>query len=194
MTGTKKPRVVITGLGVVSPIGCELETVWQNLVSGKSGIRPIASLPMQSLPFKSGGECVDFTGAAEDYGVLDKQLQRAIKKNAKVMCREIEMGVAAAQKALTHSGLTSEIRNSDRCGVLFGCDYILTRPEEYADGVDNCRDEDHLFHVERWPTSGLPKVNPLWLLKYLQTCRTVTWRSSTICVGRTTRSRFAKPA
>ena len=108
MTGTKKPRVVITGLGVVSPIGCELETVWQNLVSGKSGIRPIASLPMQSLPFKSGGECVDFTGAAEDYGVLDKQLQRAIKKNAKVMCREIEMGVAAAQKALTHSGLTSE--------------------------------------------------------------------------------------
>ncbi len=167
MTGTTKPRVVITGLGVVSPIGCELETVWQNLVTGKSGIRPISSLPMQSLPFKSGGECVEFTGAAEDYGALDKQLQRAIKKNAKVMCREIEMGVAAAQKALTHSGLTPELRNPDRCGVLFGSDYILTRPEEYADGVDNCRDEQQQFHVERWPTAGLPKVNPLWLLKYL---------------------------
>ena len=167
MTGTTKPRVVITGLGVVSPIGCDLFTVWKNLSEGRSGIRPITSLPMQSLPFQSGGECVDFTGEIEDYGVLDKQLQRAIKKNSKVMCREIEMGVAAAQKALLHSGLSAEIRNPDRCGVLFGSDYILTRPEEFADGVDNCRDEAREFHVERWPTDGLPKVNPLWLLKYL---------------------------
>jgi len=167
MAGTTKTRVVITGLGVVSPIGCDLDTVWQSLVAGRSGIRPIASLPMQSLLFQSGGECVDFTGAVEDYGVNDKQLQRSIKKNAKVMCREIEMGVAAAQKALAHSGLTPEARNADRCGVLFGSDYILTRPEEYADGVDNCRDESGEFHVERWPTDGLPKVNPLWLLKYL---------------------------
>ena len=151
MTGITKPRVVITGLGVVSPIGCDLLTVWKNLSEGRSGIRPITSLPMQSLPFQSGGECVDFTGDIEDYGVLDKQLQRAIKKNSKVMCREIEMGVAAAQKALLHSGLVAEIRNPDRCGVLFGSDYILTRPEEYADGVDNCRDEAREFHVERWP-------------------------------------------
>jgi len=167
MSGTTKPRVVITGLGVVSPIGCDLETVWQSLTQGRSGIRPITSLPMQSLPFQSGGECVDFTGAIEDYGVLDKQLQRAIKKNSKVMCREIEMGVAAAQKALLHSGLSPDSRNPDRCGVLFGSDYILTRPEEFADGVENCRDEARKFHVERWPTDGLPKVNPLWLLKYL---------------------------
>ncbi len=167
MSGSTKPRIVITGLGVVSPIGCDLDTVWKNLTEGRSGIRPITSLPMQSLPFQSGGECVDFTGAIEDYGVLDKQLQRAIKKNSKVMCREIEMGVAAAQKALLHSGLSSDMRNPDRCGVLFGSDYILTRPEEYADGVENCRDEAREFHVERWPTDGLPKVNPLWLLKYL---------------------------
>jgi 3-oxoacyl-[acyl-carrier-protein] synthase II len=167
MLGTTKPRVVITGLGVVSPIGCDLETVWKSLTEGRSGIRPITSLPMQSFPFQSGGECVEFTGAIEDYGVLDKQLQRAIKKNSKVMCREIEMGVAAAQKALLHSGLSADARNPDRCGVLFGSDYILTRPEEYADGVENCRDAAREFHVERWPTDGLPKVNPLWLLKYL---------------------------
>lgn len=167
MSGTTKPRVVITGLGVVSPIGCDLDTIWKFLSEGRSGIRPITSLPMQSMPFQSGGECVEFTGAIEDYGVLDKQLQRAIKKNSKVMCREIEMGVAAAQKALLHSGLSAETRDPDRCGVLFGSDYILTRPEEYADGVDHCRDEAGEFHVERWPTDGLPKVNPLWLLKYL---------------------------
>lgn len=167
MAGTEKTRVVITGMGIVSPLGCDLEQVWGNLAGQKSGIRPITSLPMQSLPFQSGGECIEFTGAIEDYGVTDKTLQRSIKKNAKVMCREIEMGVAAAQKALIHSGLSAESRAPDRCGVLFGSDYILTRPEEYADGVRQCRDENQAFHSEQWPVQGLPKVNPLWLLKYL---------------------------
>jgi 3-oxoacyl-[acyl-carrier-protein] synthase II len=167
MGGFSKNRVVITGMGLVSPIGCELEEVWQNISQQKSGIRPIANLPMQAFTFQSGGECTNFTGAIEDYGPLEKTLQRSIKKNAKVMCREIEMGVACAQKALTHSGLTEDKRNADRCGVLFGCDYIVTRPEEYLDGVQNCRDAASAFQVSLWPTQGLPKVNPLWLLKYL---------------------------
>ncbi len=167
MTESPKQRVVITGLGVVSPIGCELDKVWENLSQQNSGVKPIASLPMQSFPFQSGGECTDFTGAIEDYGTIDKQLQRAIKKNMKVMCREIEMGVAAAQKALAHSGLSAEKRNPDRCGVLFGCDYILTRPEEFSDGARACRDESGITQVGLWPQMGLTKVNPLWLLKYL---------------------------
>jgi 3-oxoacyl-[acyl-carrier-protein] synthase II len=166
MSGSPK-RVVITGLGVVSPIGCDLERVWENLSQQKSGIQPISSLPLQSLPFQSGGECKEFTGDIEDYGPIDKQLQRAIKKNMKVMCREIEMGVAASQKALAHSGLSVEARDPDRCGVLFGSDYILTRPEEFEDGVRSCRDSNYQMQVERWPTEGLAKVNPLWLLKYL---------------------------
>jgi 3-oxoacyl-[acyl-carrier-protein] synthase II len=167
MSGTTKTRVVITGMGVVSPLGCNLAQVWKNLDEQVSGIRKISSLPMQSLPFQSGGECTDFTGAVEDYGVTEKSLQRSIKKSSKVMCREIEMGVAAAQKALIDSGLSAETRSPDRCGVLFGSDYILTRPEEFADGVRNCKDPQRLFHPDQWPVQGLPKVNPLWLLKYL---------------------------
>jgi 3-oxoacyl-[acyl-carrier-protein] synthase II len=84
-----------------------------------------------------------------------------------VMCREIEMGVAAAQKALANSGLGDD-RDPDRCGCLFGCDYILSRPEEYADGVNHCRAQSGgEFHMADWPDYGLFKVNPLWLLKYL---------------------------
>ncbi|MEZ6075068.1 MAG: beta-ketoacyl synthase N-terminal-like domain-containing protein [Pirellulaceae bacterium] len=76
-------------------------------------------------------------------------------------------GVAAAQKALAHSGLGAE-RNPERCGCLFGCDYILTRPEEFADGMRNVREaKGGRFDVADWPQFGLPKVNPLWLLKYL---------------------------
>jgi 3-oxoacyl-[acyl-carrier-protein] synthase II len=171
------PRVVITGLGVVSPIGTDPESLWTNLESGQTGIRPIESLPTKALPVHSGAEVRDFTGKIEDYGPLEKALQRSIKKNMKVMCREIEMGVAAAQKALTHSGL-DQARDPERCGCLFGCDYILTRPEEYADGLRNCRqhspgENDRSAHdaiaqwVAAWPQYGLPKVNPLWLLKYL---------------------------
>ena len=165
-----KTRVVITGLGVVSPIGLDLDTIWSNLTEGRSGIGPIESMPTHSLPVKSAAECKSFSGEIEDYGPLDKVTQRSIKKNMKVMCREIEMGVAAAQKALAHSGL-GESRDPERCGCLFGCDYILSRPEEYADGLINCRENsesaDVAGYVKAWPTFGLPKVNPLWLLKYL---------------------------
>ncbi|MFO1064775.1 MAG: beta-ketoacyl synthase N-terminal-like domain-containing protein [Pirellulales bacterium] len=167
MTNTNSQRVVITGMGVVSPLGCEPDTLWENVAAGRSSIAPLKAVPGSALPIKHGSEANDFTGAIEDYGPLDNQLKRAIKKNMKVMCREIEMGVAAAQKALTHCNFPESERTPERCGVLFGCDYILTRPEEYADGVQSCRDEAGEFHIERWPTLGLPKVNPLWLLKYL---------------------------
>lgn len=181
-------RVVITGLGIISPIGMEPDTLWNNLVEGRSGIAPLQNLPSDGLPFRSAAEVSEFTGNIEDYGPLDKTLQRAIKKGIKVMCREIEMGVAAAQRALAHSGLGQD-RDPDRCGCLFGCDYILTRPEEYSAGLVNCRrsiqalvaqsvtgqsaesetdSPDELAScVAKWPSSGLPKVNPLWLLKYL---------------------------
>jgi 3-oxoacyl-[acyl-carrier-protein] synthase II len=167
MTRSTSDRVVITGLAVISPLGCEPESLWQNVQAGNSGIGPLQALPARALPIHFGAEVKDFTGAIEDYGPVDNLLKRAIKKNMKVMCREIEMGVAASQKALLHSGVALGSHDPDRIGVLFGCDYILTRPEEYSDGAENCRDESHEFHIDRWPTDGLPKVNPLWLLKYL---------------------------
>lgn len=160
-------RVVITGAGIVSPIGTELDTVWENLDQGKSGIGPIENLPTDALPFDAGGEVRDFSGAIEDYGPLEKKLLRAIKKGSKIMCREIEMGVAASQKAITNSGLPDD-RVAERCGCIFGCDYILTRPEEYEDGMRNCLAENNgKFELNDWPEHGLGKVNPLWLLKYL---------------------------
>lgn len=167
MTSSTSDRVVITGLGVISPLGCEPESLWNNVQAGQSGIAALRSLPVSSLPVHFGAEVSQFSGAIEDYGPLEAGLKRSIKKNMKVMCREIEMGVAASQKALASSGLPLGSHHPDRVGVLFGCDYILTRPEEYSDGVNGCRDEQHQFHIERWPTQGLPKVNPLWLLKYL---------------------------
>ena len=161
-------RVVITGLGVVCPLGRDLETFWTNLVDKKSGISDLDCLPEGGIDVRYGGQAKCFTGDIENFGPLEKSLQRAIKKNQKVMCREIEMGVAACQMALAHSGLAApESRNPERTGIVYGSDYILTRPEEFSDGVAACFDSEKHFQLQRWPTEGRPKVNPLWLLKYL---------------------------
>jgi len=161
-------RVVITGLGVVSPIGRDLDTFWKNLVDEKTGVSSLDCLPQGGLDLPFGGQAKCFTGDIDNFGPLEKSLQRAIKKNQKVMCREIEMGVAACQMALAHSGLAAPgSRNPERTGIVYGSDYILTRPEEFSDGVVACFDANRIFQMRLWPTVGRPKVNPLWLLKYL---------------------------
>jgi 3-oxoacyl-[acyl-carrier-protein] synthase II len=160
-------RVVITGIGIVSPIGCDVDSLWSSLQASRSGITRLESIPEGSLPVRFGAEVKSFTGDIENFGPLDKTLQRNIRKNQKVMCREIEIGVAACQLALSHSQLTAEVRHPERTGIVFGCDYLMSRPEEYADGIMACENGDDDFQLGNWPTQGLPKVNPLWLLKYL---------------------------
>ncbi|MGV3483972.1 MAG: beta-ketoacyl-[acyl-carrier-protein] synthase family protein [Planctomycetaceae bacterium] len=160
-------RVVITGLGVISPIGNTPLELIESLRAGRSGIASLTQIPTGVLPIDHGAEVNTFTGAIEDYGPLPKDLQRTIRKGTKLMCREIEMGVAAAQRALHDSGLTPENRDRDRTGVIYGCDYIMTLPEEFAAGIKACLNGEHKFHFEQWADKGLPEVNPLWLLKYL---------------------------
>lgn len=166
-TADSTKRVVITGFGVISPIGCNLDTFRSSLEQGKSGIGKLELIPEKSIPVENGAEVKAFSGDIENYGPLEKTLQRNIRKGQKVMCREIEMGVAACQHALHHSGLHEGIRNPERTGIVYGSDYILTRPEEYIDGMIACRDSEGHVNVEEWPEKGIPNVNPLWLLKYL---------------------------
>jgi len=167
MQASDPQRIVITGLGVISPLGCSPDQLTERLRSQRSGVGPLTQVPTGVLPVDHGAEASEFTGAIEDYGPLDKALQRTIRKGSKLMCREIEMGVAAAQRAIDHAGLTPESRDRDRTGVVCGCDYIMTLPEEFAAGIQACQDEEGKFQFSQWAAKGLPQVNPLWLLKYL---------------------------
>ncbi|QDT03712.1 3-oxoacyl-[acyl-carrier-protein] synthase 2 [Rubripirellula lacrimiformis] len=160
-------RVVITGIGIVSPLGNDPDQVLSALRDGVSGIRPFTQVPQGVLGIDHGAEAVEFTGDIKDYGPMEKTLARTIRKGSKVMCREIEMGVAVAQLALNDAELNQENRDRDRTGVLYGCDYIMSLPEEFAGGIQKCLDEDGNFHFEDWGAKGKPEVNPLWLLKYL---------------------------
>ncbi len=160
-------RVVVTGLGVVSPLGLSLDDFWNALAEGMSGIGPIELFATDGLPLRHAAEAKQFTGAIDNFGPLDGEKKKAIRKGLKVMCRESQMGVAAAQMALHHAGDPFAHHEPERIGCVFGSDYMLTIPEDFTAGVAACRRDDGAFDFARWATDGMPLLNPLWLLKYL---------------------------
>ena len=106
-------RVVVTGLGVISPIGNDVQTYWKNLLDGVCGIDFIKSIPTDDLPVKIAGEVKDFNPA--EYGI---ETPFARKQD-----RFTLFAVAAAWQAVKQSGLdASETGNIDpfRYGVYVG--------------------------------------------------------------------------
>ena len=166
MSSTRR-RVVITGLGVVSPLGNTAESVWEALLSQRSGVGRLTVVPADAFPTNVSAEARDFHGEIDDFGSMDKEAKKALRKGLKVMCRECLMGVAAAQHALHDAGLSPGKYDPARTGISYGSDYVLTLPEEFSEGIRQCLGEDGQFDFSRWAKEGMPKMSPLWLLKYL---------------------------
>jgi len=103
-------RVVVTGMGIVSPIGCDLDTYWLHLASGKSGVLPIELFDTSGFDVKIAAEVRNFDPA--DYGVDSRRARR--------MDRSAQFGVVAASQAITHSKLDLEAEDLTRIGVLIG--------------------------------------------------------------------------
>lgn len=167
MVDSPARRVVITGMGLISPLGNTKEVLWEELAAGRSGVGPIERLPAEHLPVHCAGEARSFTGSIDDFGPLEKGQKRNIRKGLKVMCREIQMCVASAQLALRDAGLKLGGYDPDRTGAVYGSDYILTDPDEFTEGVRRCLREGSEFDFGLWAQEGMPQVTPLWLLKYL---------------------------
>jgi len=165
--GSSQRRVVITGVGIVSPLGNAIEEFWGALATGRSGVGPLTSVPPDTLPVSFAAEAGGFRGKIEDFGPLEKDTKKAIRKALKVMCRESQMGIASAQLALADSAIPPGHFDPTRIGISFGADYMLTVPEEFTEGVLQCLDEQGRFEFSRWATDGMPRMSPLWLLKYL---------------------------
>jgi len=108
-----------------------------------------------------------FTGAIEDFGPLEGEQKKAIRKGLKVMCRESQMGVAAAQRAFSDAGISPGKFEPERTGVVFGSDYMMSIPEDISPGIKACVDTASNFDFTQWAGVGMSKLNPLWLLKYL---------------------------
>ncbi len=101
-------RVVVTGVGLVTPVGIGVEEVWENVVKGKSGISYITSFDAKDLPVRIAGEVKDFQ--AEKY--IDP-------RNIESMDRFIQFAVTAALIALKKAGI-SRFENPERVGVIIG--------------------------------------------------------------------------
>ncbi|MAD15197.1 MAG: beta-ketoacyl-[acyl-carrier-protein] synthase II [Alteromonadaceae bacterium] len=104
-----KRRVVVTGLGVLSPVGNDYASTWQNIVGGKSGIGPITVFDASEYTTHFAGEVKDFN--VEDY---------IAKKETKKMDKFIQFGIAAGKQALVDSGLAITEKNASRVGVAIG--------------------------------------------------------------------------
>ncbi len=164
---SQQRRVVVTGIGLVSPLGSTKEALADALCQARSGVGPFTSLTPDAVPVRFAAEAAQFTGDIEDFGPLEKEQKKQIRKALRVMCRECQMGVAVAQLALADASIQSGTIDPERIGISYGTDYMLSLPEEFAEGVRGCLNGEGQFEFPRWGLEGLPKVTPLWLLKYL---------------------------
>ncbi len=104
-----KRRVVVTGLGMLSPVGNNVKTSWENILAGKSGIGPIENFDVSDFTVRFGGAVKDF-----DISTIMSS------KDARKMDPFIHYGIAAAIEAVEDSGLQVSEENAGRIGVAIG--------------------------------------------------------------------------
>jgi len=104
-------RVVVTGIGLVTPLGTGTDVTWNNLIAGKSGIRRISHFDAVAT-----GMACTIAGEVPDFEVGD----HINRKDARKMDKFIQFGVAASLMALEQSGLTIDDSNAERVGVAVG--------------------------------------------------------------------------
>ena len=153
---TPNRDVVITGMGVISPIGIGKESFWTALCEGRSGVRRLPFFSDSHLPSPFGGEVADFD---------PKQYVRP-RKSLKVMSRDIQLGFAAADMACVDAALRESGLDPDRLGVTLGADLIPCDLDELVGTYRSCL-VDGQFDFRRWGPAFVAELFPLWMLKYL---------------------------
>lgn len=153
-------RTVITGLGVISPIGKDADAFWAALAAGKSGVRPVEYFDASELPSRIAGTIPDFD--AKSY------LEKKDRKQLRVMARPIQLAVAAAKVALDHTKIDKAKLDPTRFGVEFGAGLMPSELDEIAPAsVASANCQPMTVDMKRWGEQGLPAITPLWMLKYL---------------------------
>ena len=133
-----KRRVVVTGVGMITPVGLDTEATWEGLVSGKSGIGPITQFDDKTIPTQIAGEIHGFE--PERYIEL---------KEIKKMDRFIHLAIAASQMAMDTAGLKITAENAERIGIMVSAGMGgLPAIEKY-----------HKIYLER----GFRKITPFFI-------------------------------
>jgi 3-oxoacyl-[acyl-carrier-protein] synthase II len=134
-----KRRVVVTGLGIVSPLGSTVATAWDGIRNGRSGIRALTRLDTSAFPVRIGGEAAGFDAEAW-----------MSAKDVRKFDPFVAFGVAAASQALIESGLQVTEANSPRVGIAMGAG---------IGGLSTIED-----NAARWLESHTPrKISPFFI-------------------------------
>lgn len=149
-------EIVITGLGIVSPIGVGREPVWDAVVARRSGVRLQPHLAAAGWLAPCGADVAGFD---------PKELIQP-RKSIKVMSREIQLASAAAELAWQDAGLGEATLDPERLGVVGAAGIMYCDLEELKGPfLEWIKQED--FDIHRWSRNAMGELYPLWLLKYL---------------------------
>ena len=159
-------RVVITGLGLVTPLGIGVAPFWSSLAEGRGAIRKIQAFSIDGLPNDVGAEVPGLDKKA----MIDLALPRVkkpLRKSMNFMARDIQLSVAGAQLAFLDAGLEGAGVDPTRIGVDLGAGLISTELDELAPAIDVGYQSNGSFDYGAYGREGIGKITPIWLLKYL---------------------------
>lgn len=139
----EKRRVVITGLGVVSPLGCDLNVFWQRLLAGTSGIRRITKFDASAMATQIAGEVIEFE--------IDKFIPKKEQRRMDPFCH---YAVAAAKLAVQDSGIQFAAEDATRAGCMIGSG---------VGGLITMEDQ-HSVLLERGPDRSSPFMIPMMIV------------------------------
>jgi 3-oxoacyl-[acyl-carrier-protein] synthase II len=149
-------RVVITGIGLATPLGVGTEATWEGLLEGRSGITPITSYDASSLRTQQSAEIVDFD--AEQF---------ANRKTLRSMTRNDQLALAGASLAATDAGLDVS-QDGDRAGLFVGSNKEISSPMNILEGSLVARNEDGSVDIRRLGESASSAFHPLFYVEGLQ--------------------------
>ncbi len=149
-------ETVVTGIGIVSPIGIGRDAFRASLLSGIGGVGPITQFDPSGLPVRSAAEVRNF----------DAKQFVPQRKSLKVMARDAQLGVTAARLARQDSGLDALPIDPERFGIVLGADRICGSLEDSEAPYRACI-VDGRFDFGRWPVEGMAATFPLSFLKVL---------------------------
>lgn len=167
---TDRRRVVVTGLGVATPIGIGMEPFWDALLDKRCGVRRIASFDPSAFPVQIAGELPSFQ--------LSDYIPKSYRKSIKVMSRDIMIAVICAYHAAKDAGLNTKclvergeasgVSNVDpaRFGANIGAGLVCAELDELGGALVTAVDGDK-FSIAKWGGEGMSNLTPLWLLKFL---------------------------
>ena len=152
-----KRRAVITGIGVISPLGIGVDANWQALAGGQCGIGEITSFDASVFPLKAAGEVKGFS--PQDY--------IANRKSIKLMSRCSQMAVSAAGMAVADAGIHLDDVDPCRVGIYMGLGMASGDLDEILPMLLSSLDDEGNFSLSQFGSQGLFSLNPVSSFKVL---------------------------